>query len=48
MSISKRLSRLDIKIYEVGHQERLTIDGTSFLTKKIISCKYNTNTKYMI
>jgi hypothetical protein len=27
MSISERLSRLDLEIYEVGHQERLTVDG---------------------
>jgi hypothetical protein len=24
---SERLSRLDLEIHEVGHQERLTIDG---------------------
>jgi hypothetical protein len=27
ISISKRLSRLDLEIHEVGHQERLAIDG---------------------
>jgi hypothetical protein len=27
MNISKGLSRLDIEIYEVDHQDRLTIDG---------------------
>jgi hypothetical protein len=27
MSISERLSRLDIKIYEFDHQERLAVDG---------------------
>jgi hypothetical protein len=27
MSIFKRLSRFDIEIHEVGHQERLIIDG---------------------
>jgi hypothetical protein len=27
MSISERLSRLDLEIHEVGHQERLTVDG---------------------
>jgi hypothetical protein len=27
MSTSERLSRLDLEIYEVGHQERLTVDG---------------------
>jgi hypothetical protein len=26
MSTFKRLSRLDLEIYEVGHQERLAID----------------------
>jgi hypothetical protein len=27
MSTSKRLNRLDLKIHEVDHQERLTVDG---------------------
>jgi hypothetical protein len=27
MSISERLSRLDFKIYKVGQQERITVDG---------------------
>jgi hypothetical protein len=27
MSTSERLSRLDLEIHEVGHQERLTVDG---------------------
>jgi hypothetical protein len=27
MSTSERLSRLDLEIYEVGHQERITVDG---------------------
>jgi hypothetical protein len=27
ISTSKRLSQLDLKIYKVGHQERLTVDG---------------------
>jgi hypothetical protein len=27
MSTSKRLSQLDLEIHEVGHQERLSIDG---------------------
>jgi hypothetical protein len=27
ISISERLSRFDVKIYEVCHQERLVIDG---------------------
>jgi hypothetical protein len=26
ISTSKRLSRLDLEIHEVGHQERLTVD----------------------
>jgi hypothetical protein len=26
MSTSEKLSRLDIEIYKVGHQERLTVD----------------------
>jgi hypothetical protein len=27
ISTSERLSRLDLKIHEVGHQERLAVDG---------------------
>jgi hypothetical protein len=27
MSTFERLSRLDLKIHEVNHQERLTVDG---------------------
>jgi hypothetical protein len=27
MSISERLRRFDFEIHEIGHQERLTIDG---------------------
>jgi hypothetical protein len=27
MSTSERLSRFDLEIHEVGHQERITIDG---------------------
>jgi hypothetical protein len=27
MSTSKRLSRLDLEIHEVGHQERLAVGG---------------------
>jgi hypothetical protein len=27
MSASERLSRLDLEIHKVGHQERLTVDG---------------------
>jgi hypothetical protein len=34
MTASERLSRLDLKIHEVGHQKRLTIKKTSSTTKK--------------
>jgi hypothetical protein len=34
MSTSERLSRLDLEIHEVGHQERLTVDGMSPLLKE--------------
>jgi hypothetical protein len=27
MNIFKRLSRFDLEIYEVGHQERLAVNG---------------------
>jgi hypothetical protein len=27
MSTSERLSRIDLEIHKVGHQERLTVDG---------------------
>jgi hypothetical protein len=27
MNTSKKLNQLDLEIYEVGHQERLVIDG---------------------
>jgi hypothetical protein len=27
MSTFERLSRLDLEIYEVGHQKRLSVDG---------------------
>jgi hypothetical protein len=27
MSTSERLSRLDLEIHEVGHKERLAVDG---------------------
>jgi hypothetical protein len=46
MSISEELNRLNLKIHEVGHQERLTVDSS--LTKRIINYKYNTNIKYKI
>jgi hypothetical protein len=42
MSTSERLSRLDLEIHEVGHQERL---GP---TEGIISRKYNTHVKSRI
>jgi hypothetical protein len=29
MSTSERLSRFDLEIHEIGHQERLTVDGHS-------------------
>jgi hypothetical protein len=45
MSISERLDRLDLKIHKVGHEERLTVDGTSFNIERIISCKYNIHVK---
>jgi hypothetical protein len=48
MSIFERLSRLDLEIHEVGHQERLAVDGTSPPTEKIISRKYNTHVKSRI
>jgi hypothetical protein len=34
MNTSERLSRFDLEIYEVSHQEHLTVDGTSSFTKK--------------
>jgi hypothetical protein len=46
MSSSERLSRLDLKIHEVGHQERLAVEGTSPPTERIISHKYNTHIKF--
>jgi hypothetical protein len=50
MSTFERLSRLDIEIHEVGHQERIAVDGDveSLLTEKIISRKYNTHIKSRI
>jgi hypothetical protein len=27
MNVFERLSRLDLDIYEVGHQERIAVDG---------------------
>jgi hypothetical protein len=38
MSISERLSRLDLEIYEVNHQERLAADGD-------VASKYITHVK---
>jgi hypothetical protein len=46
MSTSEKLSRFDLKIHEVGHQEHLTVTSPS--TKRIISYKYNTHIKSMI
>jgi hypothetical protein len=48
MSTSKRLSQLDIEIYEVGYQDYLAVDRNVGYTKKIISHKYNTHVKYRI
>jgi hypothetical protein len=48
MNTSERLSRLDLKIHEVGHKERLAVDETSSPTEKIISYKYNTHVKSKI
>jgi hypothetical protein len=36
MSTSERLSRLDLEIYEVGHQERITVD-------RDVASNYNNN-----
>jgi hypothetical protein len=38
----------NVEIYEISHQERITVDGTSPLTERIINRKYNSNIKYMI
>jgi hypothetical protein len=46
MSTFKRLSRLDLKIYEIGHQECLNVMLPP--TKRIISRKYNIYVKPMI
>jgi hypothetical protein len=48
MSTSEKLSRFDLKIHEVGHQDRITVDETSALTERIISRKYNTHVKSKI
>jgi hypothetical protein len=48
INTSERLSRLDLEIHKVGHQERLAINGTSHLTERIISRKYNTHIKSSI
>jgi hypothetical protein len=45
MSISERLSRFDLKIYEVGHQECLV---RSFPIERIINHKYNIHIKFRI
>jgi hypothetical protein len=46
MNTPERLSRLDLKIHEVSHQECLTINETSHHTEKIISYKYNSYLKF--
>jgi hypothetical protein len=49
MSTSKRLSRLDFVIHEVGHQECFTVDGDiASPTERIIRRKCNTHIKYKI
>jgi hypothetical protein len=48
MSTFERLSRLDIKIHEVGHQERIAVDRTSPPIERIISRKCNTHVKFSI
>jgi hypothetical protein len=48
MSTSETLSRLDLKIYEVNHQEHIAVDGDVGSTERIISRKYNTHIKSMI
>jgi hypothetical protein len=48
MSVFERLSQLDLNIYKVGHQKRITDDRTSPPTKKIISRKCNTYVKSKI
>jgi hypothetical protein len=48
MSTSERLSRLDLEIHEVGHQEYIAVNGTSSLTERIISREYNTHVKSKI
>jgi hypothetical protein len=39
-----RLTRLDLKIHEVGHQECLAVDG-DIISERIISHKYNIHVK---
>jgi hypothetical protein len=48
MSTFKRLSRLDLEIHEVGHQERLAVDGDVASTERIIRHKYNIHIKFRI
>jgi hypothetical protein len=48
MNIFERLSRFDLEIHKVGHQERLAVDVTSPSTKKIINRKCSTHIKYRI
>jgi hypothetical protein len=46
MSTSEKLSRLDLEIHEVGHQEHFVVDGDVASPERIISRKYNTHIKY--
>jgi hypothetical protein len=46
MSTSEKLSRLDLEIYEFGHQEHFVVDGDVASPKRIISRKYGTHIKY--
>jgi hypothetical protein len=48
MSTSKKLSRLELEIHKVGHQERIAVDETSSFIERIINRKYNTYVKYII
>jgi hypothetical protein len=48
ISTSERLSRFDLEIYKIGHQELLAVDGMPPLTERRISRKYNTHIKSRI
>jgi hypothetical protein len=45
MSTSNKLSRLDLEIHEVNHQEHLAVDENVASPERIISRKYNTHVK---